>query len=130
VRLALAALGGLLSTATFHTARMAAAADGPAAAAVDLAEHLVEKGTPFRTAHAIVGDLVRRSLDEDADLADLVMAHPDLGPEAAALLAPGVAVTRRTTPGGAGPGPVDVQVRRFEAQLAEDWERFGGRAFP
>jgi argininosuccinate lyase len=130
VRLALAALGGLLSTATFHTARMAAAADGPAAAAVDLAEHLVEKGTPFRTAHAIVGDLVRRSLDEDADLAGLVIAHPDLGLEAAALLAPGVAVTRRTTPGGAGPGPVAVQVRRFEARLAEDRERFGGRASP
>ncbi|MDQ3462692.1 MAG: argininosuccinate lyase [Actinomycetota bacterium] len=130
VRLTLAALGGLLSTATFHTARMAASADGPAAAAVDLAEHLVEKGTPFRTAHAIVGDLVRRSLDEDADLAGLVMAHPDLGPEAAALLGPGVAVTRRTTPGGAGPGPVAVQVRRFEARLVEDRERFGGRASP
>ena len=33
-------------------------------------------------------------------------AHPDLGDEAAALLEPGVAVTRRTTPGGAGPGAV------------------------
>ncbi len=130
VNLGLAALAGLLTSATFHTARMAAAADGPAAAAVDLAEHLVERGTPFRTAHAIVGEVVRRSLDEGKDLAALVAAQPQLGPEAARLLAPGVAVTRRTTPGGAGPGPVAVQVERFQARLAEDRGRFGGRARP
>jgi argininosuccinate lyase len=130
VNLALAALAGLLHSATFHTARMAEAADGPAAAAVDLAEHLVERGTPFRVAHAIVGELVRRCLDEGTDLVALVAAHPQLGPEAAKLLVPGVAVTRRTTPGGAGPGPVAVQVERFRARLAEDRGRFGGRSRP
>jgi hypothetical protein len=31
-----------------------------------------------------------------------------------------VAVTRRTTPGGAGPHPVAVQMQRFEARLATD----------
>jgi len=34
-----------------------------------------------------------------------------------ALLEPGVAVTRRTTPGGAGPVPVAAQLVRFAACL-------------
>ena len=42
--------------------RMRDAADGPAAAAVDLAEWLVERGMPFRQAHAVVGSLVRDSV--------------------------------------------------------------------
>ncbi len=126
---ALAALGGLLASATFHTGPMAAAADSPTAAAVDLAEHLVEGGCRF-VGPTPVGDLVRRSLEAGGDLAALVAAHPDLGTEAAALLAPGVAVTRRRTPGGAGPGPVAVQVERFEVRLADDRQRLGERASP
>ena len=117
VSLALGALTGMIATATFAAERMQAAADTPAAAATDLAEWLVERGTPFRDAHAIVGALVRRSLDGGGELADLVAAHPELGPDAAALVAPGVSVRRRTTPGGAGPGPVSVQRERFAAAL-------------
>ena len=39
-------------------------------------------------------------------LRDLVAADDRLGPDAAALVGPGVGVQRRTSPGGAGPGPV------------------------
>jgi len=117
VSLALGALTGMIATATFVPERMQAAADTPAAAATDLAEWLVERGTPFRDAHAVVGVLVRRSLAGEGALGDLVAAHPDLGPDAAALVAPGVAVRRRTTPGGAGPGPVSVQMQRFATTL-------------
>ena len=83
---------------------MQAAADSPHSAATDLAEWLVERGMPFRDAHAIVGALVRDSLERHVPLAELVAAHPDLGDEALELLEPGVAVTRRTTPGRRGPG--------------------------
>ena len=123
VVLALAALRGLLATATFVTDRMAAAADAPAIAAVDLAEHLVARGTPFREAHARVAALVRASLDGEGSLVDLVTAAPDLGPEAAERLAPGEAVRRRTTAGGAGPGPVAVQLDRYRRALEEDRTR-------
>ncbi len=92
MNLGLVAMGGLLATATFHTDVMAAAADGPEVAATDLAEHLVAGGLPFRDAHALVGALVRRSLTDGVDLSDLVGAEPQLGPEAVALLGPGVAV--------------------------------------
>jgi argininosuccinate lyase len=123
LNLALPALRGLLATSGFDIDRMQAAADSPAAAATDLAEWLVQAGTPFREAHAIVGGLVRDSLERHVPLSELVAAHPALGDEAVALLEPGVAVTRRTSPGGAGPGPVAIQLDRFKAKLEADAKR-------
>ena len=123
VRLTLAALDGMVSTLAFRTDRMAAAADSPYAAAIDLAEYLVAAGTPFRDAHAVVGALVRAALAGEGSLVDLVSADERLGPEAAALLAPGAPVRRRTTPGGAGPGPVAVQRGRFVNRLAAQAKR-------
>ena len=123
VRLTLAALDGMVSTLAFRTDRMADAADSPYAAAIDLAEYLVAAGTPFREAHAVVGALVRAALAGEGSLVDLVSADKRLGPEAAALLAPGAPVRRRTTPGGAGPGPVAVQRGRFVNRLAAQAKR-------
>jgi argininosuccinate lyase len=120
---ALVAMTGMLATAQFDTDRMRTAADGAPAAAVDLAEWLVERGVPFRQAHSIVGSLVRDSLQRGVPLAELVQAHPALGTDALFLLEPGVAVTRRTSPGGAGPGPVAVQTERFGHRMELDHER-------
>ena len=117
VRLTLLALDGLVATLELRTDRMAEAADSPYAAAIDLAEFLVAGGTPFRDAHAVVGSLVRAALAGEGTLADLVAADENLGAEAVALLAPGVAVRRRTTPGGAGPKPVAIQRTRFAERL-------------
>jgi len=103
--------------------RMKAAADHPGASATDLAEWLVERGTPFRKAHGIVGGLVRDSVERGVPLEDLVAAHPDLGSAAAGLLGPGVAVTRRQTAGGGGLGPLAEQLQRFRTRLAADADR-------
>ena len=78
---------------------------------------------PFRQAHALVGGLVRESLERHVPLVELVAAHPDLGEAAVELLEPGVAVTRRRTPGGAGPGPVAEQSERFARRLEVDRTR-------
>ena len=125
VHLGLRALAGLFATVEWAHDRMQAAADGEGAAAVDLAEMLVERGMPFRQAHTLVGGLVRDSLERRVPLVELVQAHPDLGDEGAALLEPGVAVTRRTSPGGAGPGPVALQLERFARRLDVDRARVG-----
>jgi argininosuccinate lyase len=120
----IAAVGGMLATATWRPERMREAADSPAASAVDLAEWLVNRGMPFRQAHGVVGGLVRDSLDRRVPLGELVQAHPDLGTEALELLQPGVAVTRRTSPGGAGPVPVARQIQQFVRTLEAERIRF------
>ena len=117
VSLALSAVSGMIATARFNVDRMQDAADSPALGATDLAEYLVRGGLGFRDAHAIVGNLVRRSLSGEGSLVELAAAEASLGPEAAALLGPGVGVTMRRSPGGAGPDPVTHQMENFKSML-------------
>jgi argininosuccinate lyase len=120
VRQAVDALTGMMAVLAFNSQVMQAAADTPFVAATDLAEHLVENGMPFRDAHAVVGSLVRNAIDRHVDFGELVENHPALGPSALALLEPGVAVQRRRTPGGGGPGPVAEQLKRFETMIESE----------
>jgi argininosuccinate lyase len=120
VTLAVAALTGMIATATFLPERMQAAADEETMAATDLAEYLVRGGTPFREAHAIVGAHVQASLAGFGALADLVAADPRLGPDAAALVAPGVGVRMRTSHGAAGPAARGEQITSYRAMLLEE----------
>ena len=99
----LVALSEMIAAATFNTDVMQQAADAPALVATDVAEWLVARGMPFRDAHAKVGALVSLSLTGGVPLVDLVRRDPDLGADAAALFAPGVAVQRRSSHGAAGP---------------------------
>lgn len=128
VRLGLGAIAGMIATATFLPERMQAAADSETGSSTDIAEWLVVQGVPFRDAHAIVGGLVREALAGKSTLRQLVAQHPQLGEEPAALVAPGVAVTRRTTAGGAGPVPVAAQIERFTHVLNawSSWLGFDG----
>ncbi|WP_420450358.1 argininosuccinate lyase [Ilumatobacter sp.] len=120
VTLAVAALTGMIATATFDTGRMAAAADEESMAATDLAEFLVRGGTPFREAHAIVGAHVQANLAGKGSLADLVRADERLGAEAAELVRPGVGVRMRSSRGGAGPAARDAQIESYRAMLADE----------
>jgi len=117
VTLAVAAITGMIATATFVPERMQAAADEATMAATDLAEHLVRNGVPFRDAHAIVGDHVRRALDSGESLRSLVAAVERLGDEAAALVADGVAVEMRRSHGAGGPAARDRQIESYRAML-------------
>jgi argininosuccinate lyase len=108
--LSLSALAGLMSTVTFVDTAMTAGADSPFNAATDIAEHLVRQGMPFREAHALVGTLVRQSVERGVPLDELVSNDPRLGPDFLVFLEPGSAVRRRSTPGGAGPEPVARQL--------------------
>lgn len=122
VSLALSAMAGMIDTADLHLDRMKSSADEPGLAATDLAEYLVRAGLPFRDAHAVVGDLVRRSLAGEASLESLVRRHPSLGDDAAKVLDRGAAVRNRMSPGGGGPGPVGVQMGEFRRHH-DQWTR-------
>jgi argininosuccinate lyase len=122
VNLAVAALTGMIATATFIPAAMQAAADSDVTAATDLAEYLVRAGTPFRDAHAIVGQLVRRHLAGEGGLAELAAAEIDA--DAAALVGPGVGVRQRTSPGAAGPQAIAAQLAKYREMLDGEHEQF------
>jgi argininosuccinate lyase len=115
--LSLSALAGLMASATFVDTAMTAGADSPFNAATDIAEHLVREGIPFREAHAIVGTLVRQSVERGVPLDELVSNDPRLGPEYLVFLEPGSAVRRRTTRGGAGPEPVVAQLEQARERM-------------
>jgi argininosuccinate lyase len=121
VSLAVAALTGMIATARFVPERMQRAADAEVMAATDLAEWLVRDGMPFRDAHAVVGSLVRRHLAGEGTLAELVDA--ELGASAAALVAPGVGVRMRTSPGAAGPVALPAQLESYRAMLGSERDR-------
>ena len=113
--LALGALAGLLATDPVrHGHDAGGGGRRRTAAATDLAEHLVVSG------HPVPGG-ARRGRRPRAPVARR-RGHPGRAgrrrprPRSrrrAALLEPGVAVTRRTTPGGGGPASVAVQLERF-----------------
>jgi len=126
VRLGLSAMAGVYRTIGFNGERMKAAADTPTSVATDLAEHLVREGLPFRDAHAVVGALVRRSLDEGLALVDLVGEDPRLGAAGVALFEPGAAVRNRTSRGGSGPAPVRLQRERLDERLRSARARWSG----
>ena len=123
VNRALDALTGLWRRAAFDQAAMEGAAADPAAQAVELANRLVRAGMPFREAHARVGTLVRRSLEEAVPLDRLVATEPGLGHEAGMLLHPARALDVNRTPGGAGYAAVSEQRSRLERRLSDAWSR-------
>jgi len=116
---ALVALRGCYETATFDVTAMAAAADDDDAVAVDLAEWLVVRGTPFREAHHVVGALVTQAHERGVRLRDVVGETDAFDDEALSLFDPGTAVRRRTTPGGAGPLPGAAQREALAAALGD-----------
>ncbi len=115
----LVAVTGMIATATFRTDAMAKAADESAAGATDLADFLVRAGMPFRDAHAVVANVVRESIDTGQTLAEVTSEAEHLGADAAALLAPGVGIQLRSSPGASGPGPVAIQLESATSALAE-----------
>jgi len=121
-RQSLAVLPGLIAGLQFNTERMRAAADDPALGATDLAEELVRGGMPFRSAHEVVGRLVRRAEEKQVSLreltdADLRAIDPALSRATMAALDAQRAVAVRALPGGPSPAAVEREVGRLEAEL-------------
>jgi argininosuccinate lyase len=121
-RQVLAVMPGLVEGLEFDTERMRAAAEDPALGATDLAEELVRGGMPFRTAHEVVGKLVRRAEERKVSLralsaADLAAIDAQLTPKVLEALDPSRAVAARTVTGGPAPEAVARELAALEAEL-------------
>ncbi len=104
--------------------------------ATDVAEHLVERGVPFRKSHEIVGNAVRWCIERNRALTSLSAGEwralaPQAGDELPSLLTPQKSVSRRDTFGGTSPRQVRLQLESgrkklagIDAEFAEYQERF------
>jgi argininosuccinate lyase len=93
--------------------------------ATTLMEYLILRGVPQRTAHHIVGRLVRTALDRGARLADLAIeefraAHAELDEGVYAVLGPQQAVAAMKSYGSTGPEQVQQQVARWKELLLHE----------
>jgi len=110
VMMVLAALGGAYDSMTFN-----------GDVAIDIAEELVSQGVPFRQAHEQVGRLVGEAVTSQRTLCDVVREHPDFE-RFVGLFEPGVALSRRRSPGSSGPQSAGAQrdlLARTRARLEE-----------
>ena len=93
--------------------------------ATTLMEYLIGRGVPQRTAHELVGRLVRKALDRGVRLADLSLAdfreaHPELDASVYDVLGPEKAVAAMMSYGSTGPEQVRGQVQRWKEKLTQD----------
>jgi argininosuccinate lyase len=65
----------MISSARWNKERMKASCVGGYANATDLADYLVRKGMPFRTAHAVVAGAVRKCIEKRKNLEDLTLSE-------------------------------------------------------
>lgn len=119
----------MIRTAKWNAARMAACCTGGHANATDLADYLVRKGLPFRTAHAVAAGVVRECIDLSiADIADLPFPRlskhsPLIDEDIYGKLSPEACVKARDLPGGPNPKRVAAQLDRLDAFARKYRER-------
>ncbi|HEY2593197.1 MAG TPA: argininosuccinate lyase, partial [Chloroflexota bacterium] len=116
----------MIGGATWRTERLAAAADDPLIAATDLADHLAQRGVPFRQAHEIVGRIVRAAEASQRGLADFSLEElRQFSPvfEASAVgLRPEQIVEARRVAGGPAPSRVEAELQAARERTAVNRE--------
>ena len=90
--------------------------------ATTLMEHLIQRGTPQRTAHHVVGRLVRTALDRGVRLSDLTLdelkaADPSLDEKMQGVLGVEKAVSAFVSYGSTGPTQVAEQIAMWKQKL-------------
>lgn len=112
----------VVETARLNPDRPAAAAQESWVVATDLAEALARAGTPFHTAHQIVGRLVLESIRRgkkpgDWTAEELAAFAPEFSAGMAGLLRPQEGMKTRDVPGGTAPRAVTRALEEAEARL-------------
>jgi argininosuccinate lyase len=114
---------GMLATLTVKREAMRRAAAGGFTNATDLADYLVGKGLPFRSAHEVSGKLVRYCLAagtalEDLSLDEFLSFSPLFEADVFEALSLDACVRVRSLPGGPAPDAVAVMLDETDRWLA------------
>ncbi len=121
--LMLPVMAGLLGSLKVKPARLQAALD-PAMLATDLADYLVRRGVPFRSAHHLVGQVVQRAqaLNLPMDrlpLAEFQAISAEFGADVLQVFDFEGSVERRQALGGTATAAVQAQLAEAAALLAQ-----------
>lgn len=132
LELVLPAMAGLVASLTFDVERMAALAPAGYTLATDIAEWLVRRGVPFRSAHEAAGAAVRVAEDRSVGLDELTddelaAISGELTPQVREVLTIEGSVSSRDGRGGTAPARVAEQIEavrtaaeRLESRLRRD----------
>ena len=124
--LSLAAMAGMIDDLSPNTERMAAAAGAGFSTATDLADWLVRSlGMPFRQAHHVTGQTVKRAEQLGLGLAEMPLQElqaiePGITAEVYGVLTPAASAASRTSYGGTAPIRVREQIGRWTALLEKE----------
>jgi argininosuccinate lyase len=126
----LPAFTGMVATLTFNTDRMAELAPQGFSLATDVAEWLVREGVPFRVAHEVAGECVRRCEELGIGLEDLTDAQfaeisEHLTPGVREVLSVEGSVASRNSRGGTARERVAEQLAELRAVAGEHRDRLG-----
>jgi argininosuccinate lyase len=107
-------LAGALETLMINPQRLQANLD-PGMMAADAADYLVEKGVPFREAHALIGEIVNLAAGQGIEinqlsLEELRSIHPAIEDGFYGVFDPQRSVARRKASGGTAPEAVREQI--------------------
>lgn len=116
-------IAGALRTMTVKPERMRGAIDSTMMA-TDLADYLVNKGIPFREAHAITGKVIRAAGERNVRLEEMPLeAYQSIGPfdaDVFQIFDALKSVEKRNGIGGTGPQPVQGQIQIAKSTLSQN----------
>ncbi len=112
----------VVRTLTLDKARATKGASG-FLLSTDIADYLVSKGVPFRTAHEVVGGMVRQLLSEGREFESLTPAewkkfNPAFGDDVLKVVSAQVSVRAKLTPQSTNPDAVKAQLAEMQQWLA------------
>ena len=123
VKAALAVFAGMLDGTKANAAACAAAVADPMLLATDVADYLVNRGVPFRSAHEVVGKAVALCTQRGCDLPQLTLADwralsPAFEKDVAKCFDLATAMAARKGIGAPSPKNVAAQLARWKKSLA------------
>ena len=122
IEILLPVVAGATATAKFNQAALLRGLD-EAMLATDVADYLVDRGVPFRTAHKVVGQLVRMSEERGVKMSQLALTDfqsidPTFAADVLGCFSMAASVAARTVPGATGHQAVAAQLVAAQACLA------------
>ena len=114
----------MIASAVWNTEKTASVCQNGFLNATDLADYLVQKGMPFRTAHGVSAKAVRIALEkncrlEDLSIEDLQSCSPLIESDIFDILPPEKCVFARTVDGAPAPAKVQEQLAALNDFVAQ-----------